>query len=307
MNTITSITDLLDTLLGELNSWLTAGIQLLPNIVVAIFILILAVWLSKLASRLATRGLERISDNREITSLLRVLVRTAVMLIGIFLALNTVHLTGVVASLLAGVGVVGLALGFAFQDIAANFVSSVLLAVRRPYKLGDLIKTGDYFGTVSDIDLRNTYIQTLTGERVIIPNKDVYGDALINYTETPVRRVDIEVGVSYSDDLDAAKEAICAALDALETRHPQRPAEVFYTGFGGSSIDLVARFWTSPPTQRDFLAARSECIVTMKKALDSAGVSIPFPIRTLDFGAREVGGVRLQEELSVIEGGRRSE
>lgn len=289
--------DLLVVLLDELRGWAEAAIRILPSAVLALLVLGVFVLLARTAARLTEQALNRVSDNKEVASLLRVGVRSAVMIVGAFLALRIVGLNGVVASLMAGVGVVGLALGFAFQDIAANFVSGVLLALNRPYKIGDLIRTDGFFGVVEELDLRNTYIRALTGERIIVPNKDVYGDALINYSEAPRRRIDISCGVSYRDDLKKARDVVTAALSALSGRDAERPVQVFFGEFGDSSINFTARIWVKTENQAAYLALQSEAIIAIKASLDDAGIAIPFPIRTLDFGARAVGGVRLDDVL----------
>ena len=290
--------DAFNILKDELLSWAEAAIRILPELLIAVVVFFLFVGLSRVAARLTAQTMERLSDNKEVASLLQTAVRSAVTLLGFFIALRILGLTGVVTSLLAGVGVVGLALGFAFQDIAANFVSGVLLAFSRPYKIGDLIRSGGFFGTVEGLDLRNTYIRTLTGEQVIVPNKEVYGTALTNYTQSPFRRIDIAVGVSYGDDLKAARDAVVEALKAMEHAVGERPVRVFFSEFGESSINFTASFWTRPANQGDFNQARSDAVITIKAALDRGGLTIPFPIRTLDFGARAAGGVRLDEVLN---------
>ena len=108
--------------------------------------------------------------------------------------------------------------------------------------------------------------------------------------------MDLEVGVSYADDLEKAKQVAIAALDGLEGRNAEREVELFYTGFGGSSIDFVVRFWLTDAYPGSFMAARSAAIQRIKTAFDREGVSIPFPIRTLDFGIE--GGATLKEMLA---------
>ncbi len=294
------VNTLADTLLETLRGWVESTIQLMPNIVIALVVLVVAWFIARFASNLAEKTLDRFSKNRQINNLATTATRIAILGGGLFAALAVLGLNGVVASLLAGVGVVGIALGFAFQDIASNFMSSVLLAVSRPYKVGDLIRTTDFFGIVERTDLRTTHIRTLDGELVLIPNKDVYNNPLTNLTETPDRRVEIAVGVGYDDDLRTAKEACTTALENLEMRNADKPVQIFFTGFGGSSIDFEARFWVQVSGQAEFLNARSEAIIAIKEAIDEAGLNIPFPIRTLDFGAKPVGGERLDTALRPV-------
>ncbi len=222
--------------------------------------------------------------------------------VGLFFALGLLHLDKTVTSLLAGVGVIGLALGFAFQDIAANLMSGLFMAFRGHFKVGDVIEVAGHLGTVERIELRATTMRTFQGLTVVLPNKDVFQNDLINYTRTDERRIDIPVGVAYSDDLEKALDAIVQGVSRVEARDMERPVQAFYTDFGDSSINMVVHVWLDMANQPDFLRTRSEAIVAIKKAVDEAGLTIPFPIRTLDFGAEVVGGEAIEtQRLSVVE------
>ena len=290
--------ELLPTLWDTLMQWVEVGVRLLPNVVVAVVIVTLAGLAARFFGAVFAKAVGRATDNAQVTSLLCTIVRVVIVGVGVFLALGVLRLDGVVTSLLAGVGVVGIALGFAFQDIAANFMAGVLMALSRPFAIGDLIRTGEHFGTVRHVDLRATKLRTMQGETVVIPNREVFNDALVNYTDTPDRRIDIAVGVAYGDDLRKARQVILDAVSGLDLALDGR-TRVDVEGFGGSSVDLVARFWVNARNQAPYLDARSQAVIAIKEALDEAGLHIPFPIRTLDFGASSVGGVRLDEVLET--------
>ncbi len=287
--------DLTSKLVGKLDTWVEHFVTLLPNIVVAVIVIALFVLGARGISSLFGKGLSRVSDNKPIVQVLSKTLRVAIVVAGLFVALGVLNLDKTVTSLLAGVGVIGLALGFAFQDIAANFMSGIIMAIRRPFGVGDLIRTNDFFGTIERIDLRATALRRLTGELVIIPNKQVLQNPIENFFECQGRRVDVEVGVSYGDDLEKAQKTMCQALEGVDARTDERPTEVFFTGFGGSSVDMVGRFWINEDSQAEYLAARSDAVMRVKKSFDEAGITIPFPIRTLDFGI--VGGKGLEEVL----------
>lgn len=294
-----NLADITEPLLDKLEAWGGALVGMLPNAVVAVVVLLLFVLLSRYVSRVVVRGLERVIKSPQLVGLFGQIVRLGLLAAGAFVALSVLHLDKAVTSLLAGVGIVGLALGFAFQDIAANFVSGVLMAVRRPFTVNDLVKVSDFFGRVETINLRATRLTQLSGETVIIPNKDVFQNAIVNYTETKCRRVELEVGVSYGDDLEKAKQVAIEAVRSVQPRDESRDVELFFTGFGGSSIDFQIRFWINDAEQLAYLDARSKAVMAIKQAFDDHGVTIPFPIRTLDFGI--VGGERLQEHLGHYE------
>lgn len=294
-----SFDDLPTIIIEKLQTWIDILAAMLPNLVVAFLVFVAFVAFGRMTSAVLRQGLSRISRNDSVNDLLSIVARFALTAVGLFLALGVLNLDGVVTSLLAGVGVVGLALGFAFQDIAANFMSGVIMAFSRPFDVGDFIETGPHLGTVEGIDLRTVRLRTTTGERVLIPNRQVYNDALVNYTETPDRRVDVLVGVAYSDDLELARRAAREAIDQHSMRDDGRPIGVYFERFADSSIELSAQFWIRFRTQQDYLEARSEAVMKLKAAFDSHDLTIPFPIRTLDFGARAVGGASAGEVLNL--------
>ncbi len=283
--------------LEKLDGWLEQLVLLLPNLLVALLVVV-AFWL---AAKLVKKALVRLLDPivpGQIARLLGTLAYLATLIVGVSVALGIVGLQKTVASLLAGAGIIGLALGFAFQDIAANFMSGVLLAIRRPFRVGELIETNDFFGTVQRITLRSTEIRTPPGQIVLVPNSQVFQNPIVNFSRTGERRVDLSVGVAYGDDLEKARSVAVAAVEQIEARQADRPVELFFEEFGDSSINFVVRFWIDFSRQAEYLAARSEAIERVKAAFDEAGLTIPFPIRTLDFGV--VGGEKLSEELRLL-------
>ena len=282
----------------KLEGWARGLILMLPNLLVAILVLGLFWLLAKAVRRVALSALKRVSHNQRITELLVSMIGFAVLATGLFIALGVLELQKTVATLLAGAGLVGLALGFAFQDIAANFMAGLLISLRHPFRIGDIIETQDYFGTVKRITLRSTELLRPEGQLVLIPNKQVFENPIVNFTRLGQRRVDLRVGVSYGDDLALVKDVATVALEAVPDRDQSQPVEVFFAEFGDSSVDLDARFWIPFRRQTDYLKARSEAIERLKAAFDRAGITIPFPIRTLDLG--RIGGESAAEVAEAL-------
>jgi small-conductance mechanosensitive channel len=280
---------------GKVEAWLTGFIEMLPNLVVALLILIVFYVLGKYARKAVTNLLGRVSANKTITNLLETIINISILGIGIFIALSVLQLDGAVTSLLAGAGIIGLALGFAFQDIASNFISGVILSIRHPFGIGDIISTNDYYGTVTNLNLRNTVIRTVTGQVVYIPNKKVFENPLENFTATGERRIDLSCGISYGDDLEKARTIATEAVDNVDHVLSDRGIEFYFDEFGSSSINFKIRFWVGFRTNPDYWDARSEAIIAISKAFDQNDIMIPFPIRTLDFGIR--GGEKLNSML----------
>lgn len=293
--------DTVNDLMRKLDGWLDAAVLMLPNLAAAILITAAFWFAARLLSSVVARVLKRTTHYVEINRLLSRLVFLAIMAAGSFIALGVLQLDKTVTSLVAGAGILTLVVGLAFQDLASNFIAGLLLQLRQPFRIGALVKTNDYYGVVEHINLRATVLRTLSGQRVFIPNKEVFNQPIENFSAYGRRRIDLPVGISYGDDLERAKGIAIAAVEAVPGREPDQPVELFYEGFGDSSINFVIRFWIPFTHEPDYLEARSQAVQRIKRAFDEQAVTIPFPIRTLDFS--QVGGRLLSEELHAARAG----
>lgn len=293
-----TISDAINKLYEKLSVWIENFILMLPNLLGAILVFFIFYTVGRLVKKGLARPLQRFSHTQALVGLLLNLIFTGFIATGIFIALSILQLDKAVTSLLAGAGIIGLALGFAFQDIAANFVSGVLMAIRRPIRLGDVIESNDFFGTVININLRSTIIRTMQGQHVHIPNKDIFNKPIINYSEEGKRRIDLKCGISYGDDLEKVKQVVIEAIQSIDYLINKEEITFFYKEFGDSSINFEVRYWVNYKKQPDYLAAVSDGIIRIKKAFDAHSIMIPFPIRTLDFGVK--GGEKLEEQLSLL-------
>lgn len=284
-----------DLITGKLETWLNTTIEMLPNLAVALLVVIVFYVIAKIIRNFVGKVLGKVTTNKTVTGLAQTIMGVLVIGIGVFFALSILNLDGMVTSLLAGAGIIGLALGFAFQDIASNFISGVLLSVRHPFGIGDIIDTNGHFGTVQKLNLRNTVIRTPQGQIIYVPNKVVYENPFTNYTKTGARRIDLECGVSYGDDLEKARKVALEAIDALEGRDKSKDVELYFNEFGGSSVNFKLRFWIDFKQLPQYWSAQSEAIIKLKKAFDENDIMIPYPIRTLDFGIR--GGEKLDPSM----------
>ncbi|OWP64280.1 mechanosensitive ion channel protein MscS [Hymenobacter amundsenii] len=267
---------------GKLVRWMQALILMLPNLLIAVVILTVTYFVARLARRFIVRFLPRVSTSVTLNNLVATIAHVGVLLIGIFFTLEVLSLDKTVTSLLAGVGIIGLALGFAFQDIAANFISGIIIAIQRPFTVGDVIQTESYFGTIESINLRTLDLRQVTGELVRVPNRKVFESSVINFTVTTQRRVDVECGVTYDANLEQVREVVLDCMRDFPNMLAHRPLEVMFTEFGESSINFTLRFWIPYRQQVDYVGSKSEAIMRIKRAFDHAGITIPFPIRTLD-------------------------
>lgn len=266
----------------KLSTWNDQLVGLLPNLVLAVIIIVAFSLIARLVRSWIRSLGYRVSDNKAVSNLFALLAYIGTLITGLAIALQIMNLDGAATSILAGAGIAGVAIGFAFQDIAANFIAGVVLAVQRPMKIGDLVETHDIFGIVRHINLRSTEIETLQGQLVHIPNKDILLNPMTDYSHKSQRRVDIEIGVSYSDDLVRAKKVAIGAITSLKGINKSLPVDLYYSDFGDSSITFTLRFWAPFKKQTDYLEIRSQAIIAIKKAFDAEGIIIPFPVSTFE-------------------------
>jgi len=287
MNDI-NIKEAVNNMFNKVEGWIEAFATLLPNMAIAFLLLILFVILAKFSKRLLSKLLGKATDNKVLENLFGTITYYIVLGLGIFIILGILGLDKTVTSLLAGVGVIGLALGFAFQDISANFISGIILAFKTPFRVGDVVELNGIMGTVEKTNIRVTVVHTFQGQEVYIPNKDVMQNPIYNYTKLGKRRIDLSVGVSYSDDLKKVEKLVLDKIKTLEGVIDPDNIIFDYYEFGGSSINFMIRFWIKfpGPPEHGFLEVRKNAIITIKQAFDANDITIPFPIRTLEFNKK---------------------
>ena len=285
----------MDIILDKLTNWWELSVSMLPNFLLALGVLALFIF----GARFVRKGLKKLLDktyrNKELSNVLVKIVNVAVIVTGMMVALSILELDKTVTSVLAGAGIIGLALSFAFQDLAANLISGFVMAAKNPFEIGDVIKIQDYRGEVKEIQLRSTLIQTFDGNEVRIPNRILFENPLTNYYETKTRMVQLSVGVSYAEDLERVEKITKEAIEKVPVVSKDEDVQIIYTAFGDSSIDLEVRYWVPYETYFQYLSGISDGIKSIKKAYDENDITIPFPIRTMDFGIK--GGKSLTKSL----------
>lgn len=280
----------------KLIAWLEGAIQLLPNIILALCVLIFFTLLARVLSVWFSKVIYRIIKTAQVASLISSVFKIIIILVGVFFALDIVKLSGAVMSLLAGAGIIGLAIGFAFQDMTENLIAGFVMSVRKPFMVGDIIKTKDCFGTVSRINLRNTLVENFYGQLSYVPNKTLFKNELQNYSKLGKRRIEIPVGISYADDPEQARALIVEALNQHDFVLDPDETDVYAASFGDSAINLLVWFWIDYPSEPSFMLVRHKAICTINRVLSENDILIPFPIRTLDFNAK--GGTRLGAQFT---------
>jgi len=242
------------------------------KVVGALLIFAVGRWVAKLVSSLAASGMKRAKVDATLIPFLENLAYTALL---VFIVIAALAALGVqTASVIAVLGAAGLAVGLALQGSLANFASGVLLLVFKPFRVGDFVEIGGAKGTVQAIHIFNTVLNAPDNIRIIVPNAQVTGGSILNYTINGTRRVDLVVSVSYDDDLKKARRVIEKVL-AAEPRILAEPAPVVAVSeMADSSVDFVARPWVKAADYWDVYFALTEA---MKVALDEHGITVPFP------------------------------
>ncbi|MCB0726545.1 MAG: mechanosensitive ion channel [Ignavibacteriae bacterium] len=279
----------------KLETWFNEFVRLLPNILLAALILVIGIFAARIIRNFSAKYVKKISSNSALNSLFSSIIYVFLIGVTIFTALSILQLDKAVTSILAGAGIIGLALAFAFQDIASNFISGIFISFRKPISIDDIVKVGEYLGEIKEINLRDTVLQTFQGEIVIIPNKDLFQNPIVNYSSLGKRRFDLSVGVSYGEDLEKVREVTLNAVKEIEELCKEKETTLFFDGFGDSSINFTIRLWVDNCSQSSYLTTGNKAIMLIKKAYNENDIMIPFPIRTLDFGIK--GGVPLKDIL----------
>lgn len=183
---------------------------------------------------------------------------------------------------LAGLGVGSIAIGLAFKDIFENFFAGVLILWKFPFENGDFISCDGILGKVEHVSVRNTLVRTVEGDLVIIPNATLYKNAVDVLTDHDVRRISIIVGVAYGEDIDKSRNVIADAVRSCDSVRNGPAPQIFANEFASSSVNFEVAWWTgsTPLARRE---SRDEVVAAIKRALDDAGIEIPFPYRTLTF------------------------
>ncbi len=257
---------------------LEAFLRFLPKLVASLVIFVVALYAAGLLARMVAAALRRRQIDPELTLLLERMTRWGIIGLGVLMVLQQVGFN--ITAFLAGLGVLGVAVGFALQDISRNLVAGILLLLLQPFDIGDAIEVQGYAGIVEDVDLRATSIRTWDGRLVLIPNADVFTSALVNYTKAAKRRIEVQVGVAYGSDLEKVQQVALEAIRQVQgmVEDPE-PFVVFHT-FGESSVDLTVYFWVDTQAVHP-LTAKSQGVKVIHDAFEAAGIDIPFPIRTV--------------------------
>ena len=226
-----------------LTDWYTRTVQFLPNLIAIAIILLFTIILSRRSQSFVRHFSERSQAPPEIIDLFGRAARFAVVALGMLLVLDRLNLSGAVLSFIAGLGIFGIIMGFALQDIVKQFAAGVLLLMLRPFRVGDDVKIGNFEGRVLQVQLRATVLKTDGGDEVLIPNADVYSTAIINASRYDLHRHSITRAVPPDADLARTRAALTQALGSVPGVASNPPPTIVATGITDTTVQLQVRFW----------------------------------------------------------------
>ncbi|WP_153555944.1 mechanosensitive ion channel family protein [Roseimaritima sediminicola] len=274
-NTQTTVRESLETLWSDF-------LERSPLLLIALIALILTYLLAKAIGWAVERLLDKRGLRTSLKDLIYQLTTIAVWIVGLLIA-TVIAFPGMTpAKALTVLGLGSVAIGFAFKDIFENFFAGILILWRYPFDRGDFISCNDMVGKVEQITIRNTLIRRLDGELAVVPNANLFKNQVDVLTSQPQRRVRLTCGVAYDEDVDQARKVIHEAVAGCDSVQGKRTVEIFAQEFADSSVNFEVAWWTgSKPV--DIRRSRDEVVAAIKRALDKAGIEIPFPYRTLTF------------------------
>ena len=259
------------------------SIAMLPQLLIALVVVLLTYLIAKLARSLTGRLLKRTHFRPSLANLITLLSSMSIWVIGIMTAAIIAFPNLTPTKMLAGLGIGSVAIGFAFKDIFENFLAGIIILLRREMRINDFIECEGIEGKVENILVRETHVRKTDGQLIIVPNSVLFKNPLTIRTDLDERRTTIICGVGYGEDVDESRAVIKkAVVSCASVISDSRPVQIFAQEFADSSINFEVSWWAkSDPV--DIRYSKDEVIASIKRALDEAKIEIPFPYRTLTF------------------------
>jgi small conductance mechanosensitive channel len=269
--------DMNETVQAAIDQMILIGTTYGVSVVAAIVILILGLWFAGWSKRTVQKMLNR-RENMDLmlSGFLSSLVKYIIIAFTLIAVLGKFGVQ--TTSLIAVLGAAGLAIGLALQGTLSNVAAGVMLLIFRPFKVGDYVDAGGIAGTVKDVTLFTSELSTPDNVQIIVPNAQIWGAAIKNFSGYSTRRVDLAVGISYGDNIDDAFKAVQETIEGDSRVHKDPAPMVAVTNLGDSSVDLTVRVWTNGS---DFWAVKFDLTKAIKEKLDASGIEIPFPQRVV--------------------------
>jgi len=259
------------------NQFMAYFIGRIPNLLSAVVIFILSLYLARLLSNILKRVLGGRKAPEGVTHLLRQLTFWTIIIIGLITSLERFF---PVTAFLAGLGIVGFTIGFALQDIMKNFASGIILLLQQPFHIGESIELAGFEGIVLAIDLRTTEIRASDGRIVILPNASVLANPIVNYTRARQRRVDLSLSLSHGTDPNTARQIILEAIKAVPGFVKKPEPVLVFDNLTSSALVLTVNFWIDV-SKNNPAQAKDTVLLKVKSAFNQQGIEIPHPVQAV--------------------------
>ncbi|MCD6286778.1 MAG: mechanosensitive ion channel family protein [Anaerolineae bacterium] len=253
-------------------------IRFVPRLIVALMVFVVTLLLSRPVTRAVKQTALKHIDNDEMVGLLSGIIRWSIISTGLLVALDQVNFD--ITGFVAGLGIAGITVGFALQDIARNFVAGLLLFVRRPFQVGSAVKIGGFSGIVQEIATRDTMLRTWDGEQVIISNSSVLENPISNYSALSLRRRTVIIGLGYGQNAQEAMRLFAEAVRETPGVQGEPAPSVYAEALDDSTMRLAARFWIDTKKD-DLFKVHSDVVVALSLAAEQSGIELPYPIQSI--------------------------
>lgn len=270
------------TIMTSANHLLQQMISRIPYLIVASLVFVIFWVLSIFFKKAVTRILGSRKHHQNLVTVFRRVGSALILFLGFMVAMIIAVPSFTPGKLIGALGIGSVAISFAFKDIFQNLLSGILLLLSEPFRIGDQIISGNFEGTVEDIQIRATTIRTYDGRKVVIPNSQLYTSTMTVNTAYSQRRLEFDVGIGYENNIIDAQRVILSVLKAAPTVSKLAEPSVIATALADSSVVLRVRWFIDDGTQTNRVASINEVIILVKEALEEANISIPFPVTTLD-------------------------
>ncbi|MCH8502694.1 MAG: mechanosensitive ion channel [Ectothiorhodospiraceae bacterium] len=268
-----------------------SGTELVLNLLAAIVIFLVGRWVALFVHRLVVKAMERAKLEPILVKFLGNMIYALLLIFVVLAAISQVGIQ--TTSLIAVLGAAGLAVGLALQGSLANFAAGVLIIIFRPYRVGDYIEGGGVAGTIDEVQIFTTVLNTPDNRRVIVPNGQMMSGTITNYSSHPTRRVDLVASVSYDDDSDKVREVL-RGIVASDERVLKEPApNIRMSAHGDSSVDWIVRPWVKA---EDYWGVYWDLPERIKRRFDEEGITIPYPQRDVHLYHHELDGEGKKQE-----------
>jgi small-conductance mechanosensitive channel len=301
-NQVTETTDIarrLDPAIERFQDRVDQFIAFLPLALIALAAFALVVFLGILIARLR-QPWERLAPNTFVAEIYRQLVRITFVVLGIVIALDILNATALLSTILGAAGIIGLALGFAVRDTVENFIASVMLSFRQPFRPNDTVEINGDIGKVIRLTSRATILLSFDGNHIRIPNATVFKSRVINYTQNPERRFMFTMTIAREADLYATRNLMEETVQALPFVLQEPAAQVWIEAMQPAGIDMVVTGWVDQ-TETSIVRAKGEALRQVKLAIQNAGVVIPDATQTVEIKRDRAVPAQDIDENTVIE------